>query len=119
MQGQQRRQRDDEQARYVWREQTYRRYESLIEGYDARQFALQVLRELALPKVRIAVFHGSRGVSTASGRDWGQPRGARWATVSVAQWASREEVVLALVELAGRAHEPLLCESLLALPRPD
>ncbi len=109
---------DDATARYVWRDGLHRA-RATTDGWDARRYALRVLARLGLPGVRVAVFHGSRGVQVASGRDWGRPEGSRWATVSVAPWASREEVALALVALAGRAGEPLLLESLLMQREPD
>jgi hypothetical protein len=109
---------DDALARHVWLDRAHRGREA-IDGWDARRYAVRVLVRLGIPGVRVAVFHGWRGVQIASGRDWGRPEGSRWATVSVAPWASREEVALALVALAGRAGEPLLLESLLAQPEPD
>jgi hypothetical protein len=111
--------RDDELARYVWMDRVYRGRDDDDSGYDARRYAIRVLRELGMPGVNVAVFHGHRGVQVETGRDWGQPAGTRWATVSVAPWASREDVATALVTLAGRESEPNLIESLLLLHEPD
>jgi hypothetical protein len=95
---------------------TYREH-SESAGWDALRYALQVLRVLGIANTSIALFYGTRGVSVDSGRDWGRGPGQRWATVSVAPWAKREEVAAALMALAGRADEPLLLQSLLALEK--
>lgn len=109
-----RRNEDDTIAGYVWRDRAFRAFET-ESGYDARRFASKVLRALSLHEYSVALFHGTRGVHIESGRDWSRGVNHRWATVSVAPWATREEVVTSLVALAGREGEPLLVATLLAL----
>jgi hypothetical protein len=114
--GRKRRDDDDQLASWVYRDRTYREHTESA-GWDALRYALQVLRVLGIADTSIALFYGTRGVSVDSGRDWGRGPGQRWATVSVAPWATREEVAAALMALAGRADEPLLLQSLLALEK--
>jgi hypothetical protein len=109
---------DDVIAGYVWRDRAFRAYETHA-TYDARRFASKVLRALSLHEHSVAIFHGTRGVHIESGRDWSRGGAYRWATVSVAPWATREEVVTSLLALAGRASEPLLVATLLALDELD
>ena len=116
--GRKRRSEEDQLASYVWRDRAFRARED-TDGYDARRYASQVLRALRMANVSVALFHGTRGVQVNTGRAWGGGPDQRWATVSVAPWATREEVATALALLAGRAQEPLLIESLLALPAMD
>lgn len=100
----------------MWRDRAYRE-RSHAGGWDALRYALQVLRALRIEHANIAVFYGTRGVAVQSGRDWGRGPEARWATISVAPWATREEVALALIALAGREDEEDLLRTLLALEK--
>ncbi len=114
--GRKRRDEDDQQASWVWRDRAYREHVH-NPGWDARRYALQVLRVLGIANTSIVLFEGTRGVTVDSGRDWARGPEQRWATVSVAPWASREEVATALMALAGRSEDLLLLQSLLALEK--
>lgn len=100
----------------MWRDRAYRAH-GHQDGWDALRYALQVLRVLQIANANIAVFYGTRGVSVAWGRDWGKGPDAKWATVSVAPWATREEVALGLLRLAGREGDEVLLRALLALEK--
>lgn len=100
----------------MWRDRTYREH-SASAGWDALRYALQVLKVLGIANTNVALFYGTRGVLVNSGRDWGRGPDQRWATVSVAPWATREEVASALMALAGRDGDPVLLQSLLALEK--
>jgi hypothetical protein len=114
--GRKRRDDDDQLASWVYRDRSYREHHADI-GWDALRYALQVLKVLGIPNTNIALFYGTRGVLVNSGREWGRGPDQRWATVSVAPWASREEVASALMALAGREDDPVLLQSLLALEK--
>ena len=62
---------------------------------------MRALRYLRPRGLTVAVHEGRFDLKIERGRDWGSGPGAGWAVLSVPPDATREEIVLAVAELAG------------------
>jgi len=71
------------------------------ESFDRMAFAERAL-DLVRPRdTTVALCEGVFSVRVESGRQWGDPRGGRWAIVSVPPRASRRAIAIAIAGLAG------------------
>ena len=83
--------------------------ESSSESFDRIAFAERAIALVRPPQTTVAICEGARAVHVESGRQWGAPRGARWAVVRVPPEASRRAIASAVLGLyAGRdeGHGP-------------
>lgn len=91
------------------------------ERFDRIAFALRALEILKPPGMTVAVFQSRFALKIERGRDWGRGPDKQWAMVSIPPDATRENIVLALTDLAGLPPTPWLLDTLLApagLPLP-
>jgi hypothetical protein len=86
-----------------------------IEQFDRVAFAMQALRVLRPHATKVAVYPCRSRIRVEQGRDLEQGPDARWATIGIPGDATREMIVVALVELAGAEPAPYLLDTLLAL----
>lgn len=84
--------------------------------FDRMRFARRVLDDLRPPFVDVMLYESRDQLRVERGRAWRAPPGFLWASVGVPSGATREEIVLALVDVAGLDPDPVLVAWLL---RPD
>lgn len=103
---------------HVWeqREARVRRYSR--ERFHRLRFARRVLAALDPACLDAVLYEGRTEIRVERGREWRRPPGHFWATISIPGDATREEIVFALIELAGAERSTLLVQSLLALDEP-
>lgn len=104
----------DVQPGHVWEDQRRVRYYRR-EDFDRVRYALRVIDTLRPPRVNVLVREGIGEVRIDRGHQWDMPSGYTWAMVSVPPQATREEIAMALIELAGFSERAFLLDSLLAL----
>jgi hypothetical protein len=81
--------------------------QSSTESFDRIAFAERALALVRPPRTTVAICPGSRRVRVEAGRQWGAPRGDRWAVLSVPENASRRAIANAVLELGdGTAPRP-------------
>lgn len=90
-----------------------RRYRS--ERFNRMRYARRVLDALRPDRVDVLLVQGVTELRVERGHRWGHPIGHTWAMVTVPPVATREEIALALMELAGSLTEPYVLHALLAL----
>jgi hypothetical protein len=88
-----------------------------LESFDRLQFAIEVLRALDLPRMRVAIYPRERELSVDHGSDLGRGPGATWAIVGIPPHASRRHIVHALAELAGVSDLPYVVDVLASSAR--
>jgi hypothetical protein len=69
------------------------------EAFDRIELTSRAIALIGPRFTRIAICEGHAGVQVSIGRQWGAPRGARWAIVSVAPDASRRAIASAVLSL--------------------
>src|SRR5258708_38594078 len=89
------------------------RLETSHEAFDRMSFARHALDLIAPDVARIALCEGIFRVRVEVGRAWGDPRGGRWAMISVPPRASRRAIALAMSELADANVRPYVLDVLL------
>lgn len=89
------------------------RLESSTEAFDRMSFARHALELIDPAFTKIALCEGIFRVRVETGRAWGDPRGGKWAMVSVPPRASRRAIALAMVELADTNVRPYVLDVLL------
>ncbi len=84
------------------------------EHFDRMDFAMRALR-LARPQgMTVAVFEARSHVYSESGLDLRRGPDATWGILAVPPHASREDIAVAVVRLAGRAHDPYVLDVILS-----
>jgi hypothetical protein len=73
--------------------------ESSSEAFDRIAFAERAIALVKPPQTTVAICEGARSVHVESGRQWGAPKGARWAVVRVPPDASRRAIASAVLAL--------------------
>jgi hypothetical protein len=101
-----------EQGDLVW-EIEHARLEASTEAFDRMSFARHALELIAPAHATIALCEGIFRVRVETGRAWGNPRGGRWAMISVPPRASRRAIALAMAELADEGVRPYVLDVLL------
>jgi hypothetical protein len=81
------------------------------ESFNRLEFAMRLLKFLK-PQLNVAVYARARHLHVERG---GIGLGAGWAMLGIPPHATRENIVRALVELAGVEHEPFLVDLLCGL----
>jgi hypothetical protein len=69
--------------------------------FDRIGYAMRALRLLRPRGLTVAVRDGRFALSVERGRDWARSDGSGWAVLSIPPDATREQIVLAIAELAG------------------
>lgn len=108
----------DEETVHEWRDEFRRTIHVEHEFFDRVRFARRALDVLRPPGLSVLIRHGYRELRVDSGEDWARP-GCAWATLAIPRDATREEIVLALLELVGAREDPYWLDVLLHLPRED
>lgn len=90
------------------------RLEASNEAFDRMSFARRALALIDPAFSKIALCEGIFRVRVETGRAWGDPRGGRWALVSVPPRASRKAIALAMAELADANVRPYVLDVLLS-----
>lgn len=92
-----------------------RRFEaSDPEHFDRVAFALRALDILNPANMTVAVYERSGGFFVERVRDLRHGPRAMWAMLGIPPRASRAQIALTLLELAGVGHEPFLVDLLVA-----
>jgi hypothetical protein len=87
--------------------------EASTEVFDRMSFARHALELVAPKRTTVALCEGMFRVRVETGRQWGDPRGGRWAMISVPPRASRRAIALAMAELADTNVRPYVLDVLL------
>lgn len=88
------------------------------ERFDRMDFAMRALRLARPPGMTVAVFEARSRVYSESGLDLRRGPDATWGILAVPPHASREDIAVAVVRLAGRAHDPYMLDVILAQDTP-
>lgn len=81
--------------------------------FDRIDFAMRALRLVKPPSMTVAVFQGRRAVRTDKGRNLRAGPDASWGIVSVPPHASRADIAVAVVALAGKSGDPYVLDLIL------
>lgn len=88
--------------------------QSSTETFDRVAFAERALELVRPPRTTVAICAGARRIQVEAGRQWGAPRGVRWAVLSVPMNASRRAIANAVLALGdGTAPRPWALDVLL------
>jgi hypothetical protein len=94
--------------------QEQRRLEGLGgKKFDRLAFARWALAKLAPRRMTVAIYRGARELRVERGRDLAGGPGAAWAIVGIPEHASRENIAMALAQLAGASERPYVVDLLL------
>jgi hypothetical protein len=104
---------------HVWEVQDLRVRRYRRERFDRIRYALRVLDALRPVHVDVTLCAGYRDLRIERGHAWRRPPGYQWALVAIPPDATREEIALALLDLAGVTSSALAVESLLSLDEGD
>jgi hypothetical protein len=104
---------------HVWEVQDLRVRRYRRERFDRIRYARKVLDALCPVHVDVTLCEGHRDLRVERGKAWRRPPGFQWALVAIPPEATREEIALCLLELAGVPQGALALETLLALDDGD
>ncbi len=104
---------------HVWEVQDLRVRRYRRERFDRIRYARRVLDALRPVHVDVTLCEGRRDLRIEKGRAWLRPPGFQWALVAIPPEATREEIALALLDLAGFPAGAIALETLLALDEGD
>jgi hypothetical protein len=93
--------------------------ETVRERFDRMGFARRALALLGPAKLTALFYPTGRGLRVRQGRDLARGWDARWAFIGIPPTASREQIVLSLVELVDERMGPWLVELVVAAARQD
>ncbi len=106
----------DIEPEFVWEVEDRRTRRWTRERFDRMAWARRVLDALRPALVDVVLVPGHRELRVERGHQWARPAGYTWAMVSVPDDASREEIALAMMDVAGVTRdEALVVRTLLAL----
>ncbi len=100
---------------HVWEVQDVRVRRYRRERFDRLRYAMRVLDVLRPARVDVTLIAGHKEIRVERGHAWRRPPGYLWATVSIPSDATREEIALALMDVAGVAAGAYVLEALLAI----
>lgn len=100
---------------YVWEVQETRVRRYRRQDFDRLRYARRVLDALNPDRVSVLLVAGYKDIRVDRGHEWTRPAGYTWAMVSVPPDATREEIALAMMDLAGVTGGAFTLEALLAL----
>jgi hypothetical protein len=86
--------------------------------FDRVGFAMRLLRLLRPSHLTVAVRESRWELRVERGRAWDRGPEDGWAVVSIPPHATREDIALALVQLAGAERDPFMLDLLLTSPEP-
>jgi hypothetical protein len=109
----------DDQARYELVDEERWFVAPTRERFDRMGFARRALALLGAPKLTALFYPTGYRLNVRQGRDLGRGWDARWAFVGIPPTASREQIVISLVELVGQRMTPWLVEMLIVAARQD
>jgi hypothetical protein len=89
------------------------------ERFDRMGFARRALALLGPTKLTALFYPTGRALRVRQGRDLARGWDARWAFIGIPPTASREQIVLSLVELVDERMCPWLVELVIAAARQD
>jgi hypothetical protein len=89
------------------------------ERFDRMGFARRALAVLGPAKLTALFYPTGHRLRVLKGRDLARGWDARWAFIGIPPTASREQIVLSLVELLGEPTSPWLIELVVAAARQD
>lgn len=100
---------------YVWEAQQTRVRRYRRDEFDRMRYARRVLDALRPDRVDVLLVEGRKDIRVDRGHEWTRPAGYTWAMVSIPLDATREEIALAMMDVAGLAGGAFTLEALLAL----
>ncbi|MEI8254633.1 MAG: hypothetical protein WCJ30_03080 [Deltaproteobacteria bacterium] len=86
--------------------------------FDRVGYAMRALRMLRPPGLTVVVREGRFGLTVDAGRDWGRGEGSRWAVLSIPPDATREDIAVAVAELAGVSRDAWVLDVLVNAASP-
>lgn len=104
---------------HVWEVQDVRVRRYRRERFDRLRYARRVLDALRPVHVDVMLYEGHKEIRVERGHAWRRPPGFQWATVSIPRDATREEIAMTLMDLAGVEGVAFALEALLALGDDD
>jgi hypothetical protein len=108
-----------ERPEYVYEERRFLLRHRQRPGFDAMSFARRALRILDPKRMTVALYEGRFDLRVERGRDWRQGAGATWAMIGIPPGITREQLALAIAEVAGVAHVPYIVETLISAATAD
>ena len=87
--------------------------------FDRIGYAMRALRMLRPRGLTVAVREGRFSLTVEAGRDWGRGEHARWAVISIPPDATREDIVVAVAELAGVSRDAWMMDVLMNATSPE
>jgi hypothetical protein len=82
--------------------------------FDRMDFAMRALRLVRPAGMTVAVFEARSALYSETGRDLRRGPGASWGILGVPPHASREDIAIAVVRMAGRSDDPYVLDVILA-----
>ncbi|MBI5533376.1 MAG: hypothetical protein HY898_11720 [Deltaproteobacteria bacterium] len=84
------------------------------EKFDRVAFAMRALRLLKPAHMTVVVYEGNFAVRVHKGPDLRHGPESSWGMIAVPPHASRAEIAVAVVDLAGRTHDPYAVDLVMA-----